>query len=151
LDFATRDLVFAIAHHLLVFSFTAILASELALVRETLKPGDILKLARIDLFYGILAGVIVVVGFGRATLAAKGWAYYSVNIFFWAKITAFIAVGLLSIPPTLTYLRWKKRLATEPDFAPPPSEIARIQNYLWLELLGLALVVSCAAAMARFG
>jgi putative membrane protein len=151
MDFAVRDLVFAVIHHLLVFSFTAILACEVALIRQALKPADILKVARIDIFYGLLAGMIVVVGFSRATLAAKGWAYYSVNIFFWAKMAAFLTVGLLSIPPTLAFLRWKRTLTAEPDFVPSPGEIARVQRYLWLEILGLGVVVSCAAAMARFG
>jgi putative membrane protein len=52
-------------------------------------------LGRVDNWYGILALVIIVVGFIRATVAAKGWAYYEVNVFFWAKIVTFVVVGLL--------------------------------------------------------
>jgi putative membrane protein len=150
MDFATRDLLFAIAHHLLVFTFTAILAYEVALIRSSIKQSDILQVARVDLFYGLLAGAIVVVGFSRAVLAAKGWAYYSANIFFWTKMAAFITVGLLSIPPTLAFLRWKKSLEAQPDFLPAEAEIARVRRFLRLELLGLGVVVSAAAAMARF-
>ena len=52
-----------------------------------------------------LAGLIVVVGFSRAVFAAKGWAYYSVNMFFCAKMAAFAAVALLSIAPTIRIIR----------------------------------------------
>jgi len=52
---------------------------------------------RIDLWYGIIAGMIVVVGFARAIFAAKGWNYYEHNVFFWAKISTFVFVALLSI------------------------------------------------------
>jgi putative membrane protein len=51
--------------------------------------------------------VIIVVGFIRAMVAAKGWVYYVVNIFFWAKIATFLAVALLSIVPMPLLLRWR--------------------------------------------
>jgi hypothetical protein len=41
---------------------------------------DILRVARVDIWYGVLAGAIILVGFWRAIFAAKGWAYYSVNL-----------------------------------------------------------------------
>jgi hypothetical protein len=39
----------------------------------------------------------VVVGFSRAIYAAKGWAYYEANGFFWAKIATFVAVVGLAL------------------------------------------------------
>jgi putative membrane protein len=54
-----------------------------------MKSENILRLSRVDNWYGILAAAIVVVGFSRAFYAAKGWAYYATNGFFWAKIAAF--------------------------------------------------------------
>src|SRR5262249_1168000 len=77
---------------------------------ETRRLGEV---ARVDLWYGILAGAIVVVGFSRAVFAAKGWAYYSVNMFFWAKMAAFAAVALLSIAPAIRIIRWRRALAGE--------------------------------------
>ena len=43
------------------------------------------------------------VGFARANFAAKGWAYYSHNSFFWSKIGTFALVGVLSIIPTIAF------------------------------------------------
>jgi putative membrane protein len=86
MDFATTDLVLAILHHLLVFMLAGVLAFEIGTVSLTMKRDEILRVGRVDNWYGIIAGVIIVVGFIRTTVAAKGWAYYQVNVFFWAKI-----------------------------------------------------------------
>src|SRR5215467_7689556 len=96
-DYTTTDLTLAIAHHLLMFLLAGILAFEVGVIRLDMKREDLVRVARVDLWYGILAGAIVAVGFSRAVFAAKGWAYYSVNMFFWAKMAAFAAVALLSI------------------------------------------------------
>ena len=105
MDYATTDLVLAIVHHLLVFTLAGVLAFEIGTVSLTMKRDEILRVGRVDIWYGILAGVIIVVGFIRATFAAKGWAYYEVNLFFWAKIATFLVVALLSIVPIAGAMR----------------------------------------------
>lgn len=147
--FAARDLHFAMAHHLLIFAIAGVLAFELGAMRRDLTGHDVLRLARVDIWYGILAVAIIVVGFSRAVFAAKGWAYYSVNLFFWAKIAAFAVVGLLSIGPTLAYLRWRRALRSDPLFIPTGPEVARVRQFLWLEVIVFAFVPLFAAAMAR--
>jgi putative membrane protein len=92
-DFATRDLSLAIAHHLLIFLLAGVLAFEIGVIRPNMKREDVLRVASVDNWYGILAVAILVVGFSRAIYAAKGWAYYEANGFFWAKIAAFVAVA----------------------------------------------------------
>ena len=147
--FAARDLHFAMAHHLLVFALAAVLAFELGAVRRGLASIDVLRVARVDALYGLLAVAILAVGFSRAVFAAKGWAYYSLNLFFWAKIAAFAIVGLLSIGPTVSYLRWRRALRIDPLFLPTEPEVARVRRYLWLEVIVFAFVPLFAAAMAR--
>lgn len=148
-SFAARDLHFAMAHHLLVFALAGVLAFELGAVRAGMTGRDTLRVARADAWYGILAAAILAVGFSRAILAAKGWAYYSDNLFFWAKISAFAIVGLLSILPTLAYLRWRRAARLDASFFPAEAEIKRIRRILWLEVLLFALIPLFAAAMAR--
>ncbi len=138
------DLSLAIAHHLLIFGLFGVLFSELILVRRGLDQAAVARVAAIDLWYGILAGLIIVVGFARANFAAKGWAYYSHNGFFWAKIGTFLTIGLLSAPPTIAYIRWRKAAA-----APDDGQVAAVRRYLWIELLLFALLPAFAAAMAR--
>jgi putative membrane protein len=146
---ATTDLHLAIAHHLLFLLLAGVLAFEIAAVRPSMDREDILRVARVDIWYGVLAGAIVLVGFSRAIFAAKGWAYYSVNLFFWAKLSAFAVVGLLSIMPTLEFIRWRKAISGNLSFSPAPHGIRNVRRVLFMEAIFFALIPVFAAAMAR--
>ena len=67
-DFATTDLSLAIAHHLLIFLLAGVLAFEIGVIRPSMKREDVLRVASVDNWYGILAVAILVVGFSRAQL-----------------------------------------------------------------------------------
>ena len=149
MDYATTDLVLAVAHHLLVFMLAGVLAFEIGTISMNMKRDEILRVSRVDNWYGILAGVIIIVGFIRADVAAKGWAYYSVNVFFWAKIATFLLIGLLSIIPTVAIIRWRRALKTDAAFAPPADAIGNVRRYLWAEAVLFLLLPVFAAAMAR--
>src|SRR5580698_1700588 len=138
------DLALAIAHHLLVFGLFGVLFSEFVAVQRGMSPAVVARIASIDLWYGLLAGLILIVGFSRAVFAAKGWGYYSHNVFFWAKIGAFALIGLLSAPPTLVFIRWRRAGVTPAD-----SEVRRVRRFLHAELALFALMPAFAAAMAR--
>lgn len=146
LDFASTDLTLAIAHHVLIFALAGVLAFEIGAIRPGMSGADIRRVARVDLWYGILAALIVIVGFTRAVYAAKGWAYYSVNAFFWAKIGTFALVGLLSIVPTAALIRWRGAAAKDPAFVPA---VGTVRRFLWAEVAVFALIPAFAAAMAR--
>jgi putative membrane protein len=88
------------------------------------------RLAAIDLWYGILAGLIVIVGFSRAIYAAKGWYYYSHNLFFWMKICDFALIALLSIPPTIALRRW----STTPEL-PVRKLVLYVRRFVVLEFV----------------
>jgi len=81
--------------------------------------------------------------------AAKGWAYYSVNLFFWAKLGAFTLVGLLSIAPTVEFIRWRKAISANPGFSPAPHVIRNVRRVLFAEAILFAFIPAFAAAMAR--
>ncbi len=138
------DLSLAIGHHLLIFVLFGVLTAELVLVRPTLDKATIARTARIDLWYGILAGLIVIVVFTRAIFAAKGWAYYEHNAFFWAKIATFGVIAVLSVPPTIKYIGWQRS-----GSVPTDAEVAMVRRFLWAEVALFALLPIFAAAMAR--
>ncbi len=106
-------------------------------------------MGKVDLAYGIMAGVVIIVGIIRVNFDDKGAEYYIHNAAFWLKMVSFIAVGLLSLPPTMAFIRWRRRLAAEPGFVPEAGEVARARNFFIAEIVGFALIVSFAAAMAR--
>jgi putative membrane protein len=138
------DLVLAIAHHLLIFALFGVLAVEFVVVRPGVTQAWIARVGRVDLWYGILAALILAVGFSRAVFAAKGWLYYSHNAFFWAKIATFALVGLLSVPPTIAYIRWRRA-----DAPPSDAQVRQVRRLLWAEVVLFALLPALAAAMAR--
>jgi putative membrane protein len=138
------DLSLAIAHHLLIFGIFGIICAEFWAVRPGVTGATVARIVSIDLWYGILAAAVIVVGFGRAIFAAKGWAYYSHNAFFWAKIATFAAIGILSVPPTLTFIRWRKSGALPGD-----ADIRRVRRYLHGELALFVFLPIFAAHMAR--
>jgi putative membrane protein len=149
MDFATKDLAFAIGHHVLIFALAGVIAFELGVVKPGIGGKQIVRVAKADIWYGILAGLILIVGFARANFAAKGWDYYSHNHFFWAKIGAFAIVGLLSIQPTVQYIRWRRALKPNPSFLPTDGAIKTVRRFLWLEVFFFAWIPIFAAAMAR--
>jgi len=143
------DLALAIVHHLLVFSLAGILAFEIGAIRSDMTHDEVVRTARVDLWYGVLAAGIVAVGFVRAVYAAKGWAYYSVNVLFWAKICTFVIVGLLSIGPTVALIRWRRASADQAGFSPAEHELRNVRRFLWAQAAFFALIPAFAAAMAR--
>jgi putative membrane protein len=138
------DLILAVAHHILIFGLFGVLFAEFILVRPGLDQAMVRRVAATDLWYGILAGLIIAIGFSRAVFAAKGWDYYSHNLFFWAKIATFAVIGALSAWPTISFLRWRRE-ARVPD----EIQIATVRRFLWAQLLLFPLLLAFAALMAR--
>ncbi|HYC96998.1 DUF2214 family protein [Brevundimonas sp.] len=142
------DLILAILHHLAVFSLVATLAMEGAMLRAPVV--DVSRLARLDARFGMTAGLVVVIGVGRVIWGGKGWAFYEANPFFWAKIAMFAAIGLVSVAPTLLFLRWRKAAAGDAGFVPPADQLKRARLAVGLQALLLVPLLGFAAAMARW-
>jgi putative membrane protein len=138
------DLVLAILHHLFIFSLFAVLIAEFVGVRRGMDATAVTRIQVIDNWYGVLAAFILIVGFSRAIFAAKGWEFYAHNAFFWAKIGTFVVIGLLSIPPTLAFLRWRRK-----NTSPMDADVAKVRPYLWIQVALFPLLPAFAAAMAR--
>ena len=143
------DAILAILHHLLAFGLFAIIAAELVIISPGLDAQRLRRAGIIDLHYGLMAVLMLLVGFTRAIYAAKGWSYYAHNAFFWAKLGTFALIGLLSILPTLRILRWRRALRQDPQAPPAAAEITRVRRVLWLELALAVLLPIFAALMAR--
>lgn len=138
------DLTLAIGHHLLIFGIFGIVFAEFWALRSGISASTVQRVARMDLWYGVLAAAIIVIGFCRAIFAAKGWAYYSHNAFFWAKVGTFAVIGLLSIPPTMAFIRWRRAAVSPSD-----SDMKSVRRCVHLELALFVFLPIFAAAMAR--
>ncbi len=145
----TTELVLAILHHLLVFSLAGIIAAEFVLIRNEMTASTIRRLARIDRHYGMIAGLVIVVGIGRVVWGLKGWEFYVYNWVFWAKMAAFAIVGLLSIVPTMRFIAWNSQAVKDTAFAVPAAELATAKSYIRAQAAIFLLIPVFAAAMAR--
>ncbi len=143
------DAFLAVIHHLCVFGLFVILAAEMTLVRPGISAETVMRVVRIDGLYGILAGLTLVAGGLRVFYAVKGAAFYTHNPVFWIKLGLFLLIGLLSILPTLNYIRWRKALRNNPSALPDAAAIQTTRKLIHIEFALLFLLPILAAMMAR--
>jgi putative membrane protein len=142
------DATLAIFHHLLAFGLVGLIMAEWALLRSAITTESVRLLPRVDAAYGIAALLLLVVGGLRVSYGAKGAAFYGGNPIFWLKIALFIAVGILSIAPTIRFIRWSRALKAS-GALPNAQAWASMRKRVVVELHLLAGVMICAALMAR--
>jgi putative membrane protein len=142
------DFVLASAHHIALLLLVALLASEAVLL--SLAPsGQLLKtLGRIDGLYGLSAVLLLLIGSSRLEWGAKGFSFYSGNWVFWTKIGLFVLIGLISITPTLRYIRWRRAFGSS-GALPDVAAWAQTRKLVMAQLHLLPFVALAAAAMAR--
>jgi putative membrane protein len=138
------DYLIRYGHYLAFLVLFASLVAEHLLIARTIDGRQARKLARIDMIYGIsaalviLTGVLQVFGYGFG----KGLDFYLKNGLFHAKVTVFVLIGALSLPPTLFFLRHRR--AGDQDRISVPTSVIMLQRVqlllvLLLPLLGLML------------
>lgn len=139
----------AFLHHLAAFAVVATLVLEFVLIRDAITPQSVRRLKAVDAVFGASAGLLLVIGLLRVAHFEKGAAYYFHNGFFLAKLSLFIAVGLLSIVPTLEFISWGKALKRGEIPAVAPQRIRLLKGLIHAELAGIVLILFCAAFMAK--
>ena len=143
------DLLLAIAHHLLIFSLFGLLVTEMVMLRPEIPAATVIRLSRSDSAFGLVAALIVIVGFSRVFFGEKGSAFYLQNPVFWAKIAAFVIVGLLSIQPTIRFIQWAKAARADQNFRPPTADILATKRFMHYEGVAFIFILIFAAMMAR--
>jgi len=141
--------IFAFLHHVAAFTMVAALAIEFVLIRGELTLASARALQSVDIVYGASATVLVIVGFLRVFYFEKGADYYFSSGTFIAKISLFVIVAILSFPPTLEFIRWRKATASGNVPSVEPARLARIRRLIHIELAGVLLIILMAALMAR--
>jgi putative membrane protein len=139
----------AFLHHLLAFTLTACLVYEFIAYHKNMGIAEIRRIQRVDLIYGISAGLLLLIGLLRVFFFEKGINFYLNNPFFWVKMTAFLLVGLLSINPTIRYIRWNRTLRQNEVPEISETEYKRTRILLSLEVIGIAVILLAAPMMAR--
>ncbi|NOH02260.1 MAG: DUF2214 family protein [Chloroflexi bacterium] len=139
----------AALHHIFAFTLAAELVYEFVAYRKGLTVAEARRIQRVDLVYGISAGLLIAVGLLRVYFFEKGPNYYFANHVFWTKMALFAIVALLSVYPTIRYIKWNPMLAENKMPEVPEKEYKNIRVLLWLEMIGLLLILFAAPMMAR--
>ncbi len=141
----TTEILLRYLHFISIFIIVGTLTAEYVLLKPTLTRQEIGRIARIDALYGLAAISLVAAGLtlwlGSYTKPA---VYYTQNWLFLTKLGCFATIGLLSIYPTVFFIRNRKGDPAQ------PVEIPRsIYWSLRLELMLLVVIPLLAGLMAR--
>lgn len=139
------EIVLRYIHFISIFAIVGTLVSEHLLLKKQLTRAEIGRLARIDAVYGIAALTLIAAGL---TLwlggVGKPAEWYTRNWIFHTKLTCFLTVGLLSIYPTIFFI--KNRKGNPDEVVPIPG---RLFMMLRLELFLLFVIPLLAGLMAK--
>jgi putative membrane protein len=139
------DALFAYFHFIAVFLAGALLLLEAAICRAEFAR----VLFKVDLGYFAAAILAIATGLARLNFDAKGAQFYLDNPVFWMKMGIFLAVGLMSIAPTVKFIRWAKSAKADPRYEVPERELASVRKSITLELVLFAAIPLFAVLMAR--
>ena len=135
--------LFAFLHHLAAFTVVATIAAEFVLLRGEINERSARTIRIVDAVYGVSAGALLFIGALRVFYFEKGSAYYFHSVPFLAKMALFLAVGLLSIYPTLTFRTWRGSLSVD------AQTLRTLRRLVHWELAAVVGILLCAALMAR--
>jgi putative membrane protein len=79
----------------------------------------------------------------------KPTVYYLHDVFFIAKLAAFLIAALISIYPTVVFLSWNAALKAGAAPEVSAERTRRVRLCLMLELTAIVVILACAALMAR--
>ena len=139
----------AFLHFAAVFGVFGTLVGEWLVFSRTPTVAQARQLQWLDRLYGLSATALLVAGGIRAWRFEKGLDFYLSNPFFHLKLTLFVLVGLLSIYPTVVFIRWSNDVKAGRGPAVSDTQHAWISRLLKIELVLLFAILACASLMAK--
>jgi len=145
----TQDAILQFLHLSAILALVVFITSEAAICRpEWMNAQIVERLVRVDRIYGIAAMTVLVTGLVRIYWGTKGAGWYWHNWLLHLKLTAFIAVALMSIAPTLRFARWRKALRADGSL-PDADEVRRTRKWVMLQAHIIPLIPLAAVFLAR--
>jgi putative membrane protein len=143
------DAIVAYLHFTAIFLLFAFLTVQIILIRQPLDMRTVRLLGRMDIWYFSSAMAALATGFLRATVGAKGADFYFNAWPIYAKIALFLAIGLISVKPTMTFIRWKRMYERDAAWQVPSGEQAAMRRLIMVEVHLAALIPVFAVIMSR--
>ncbi|MEO9474694.1 MAG: DUF2214 family protein [Cyclobacteriaceae bacterium] len=139
----TSYIIVKYIHFLSIFGMLSFLVAELVMVKKSLTRSQISLIGKVDGLYGLASVLVVGAGFMLWFGVGKPAAFYN-NPIFHVKVGLALVVGLISIAPTVFYI--KNRKGAPNDIVEVP---ARIRKLIILQLTVLGLIPLLAVLMAN--
>ena len=143
------DALLAYLHFTAIFLVFAFMTVEIVLLRGALDAAAVRLLGRVDLWYFGAAIGALLTGLLRLTLGAKGPDFYLGAWPIYVKFGLFLAVALISVQPTLTFVRWRRAFEAEGGWRVSDEERRRVRRWLMIEVHLAALIPAIAVVMSR--
>jgi putative membrane protein len=130
-------------HFIGIILLSGALVGEHLLLKRRIDAAQLRRLAVLDALFGASAAVVLIGGLGQWFWGLQPASFYSSNWVFHLKVTLFVVMALLSIYPTVFFIRNRKH---------PPGEVAIpgvIIHLIRAELALLLIIPLLAVLMAR--
>ena len=141
-------IIVAWIHYVSIMLMMASVLGEHLGLKQDLSAPEARAIQRLDIIYGVSAAVVLVTGIMRMYLE-KGATYYLQNGAFHSLVGVFVVVALLSIFPTLAFLRWRADTRAGRGQALKPGQFKQLQMILRTEMALLLVAPLLATWMAH--
>lgn len=139
----------AYVHFIAILALVVFITSEAALCRpEWLNASAVHRLVRLDILYLVAAVAVLATGLARTWWGMKGASWYWSNGWLHAKVLLFVVIGLISIRPTLDFMKWRRALVAT-GVLPDAGSIRKTRRLVMIEAHLLILIPLAASLMAR--
>jgi putative membrane protein len=141
-------IIVAWLHYIGIMLLIASLLGEHLTLKQEMTVSEARTIRTLDIVYGASAVIVLVTGIVRMFLE-KGAAYYNHHIGFHILVGIFVIVALLSIYPTVIFLRWRSDSVAGRGQQLAPAQFRKIQMIVRLEMTLLLLAPLFATWMAH--
>ncbi|WP_020649068.1 DUF2214 family protein [Solimonas variicoloris] len=135
-------------HYLAVWMMTGAAVTELYLLKIGGTPDAVRLLPRVDRLYGIMAALVFITGLARVWHGAKGADYYWHNGLFHGMVGLFVLAALLSLLPTVRFIRWRRALEAS-GALPAETELRSTRVLVHVQLTAIAVITLLIVLVAR--
>nr|YP_009530288.1 hypothetical protein PMNZ_011 [Paulinella micropora]AXY62977.1 hypothetical protein PMNZ_011 [Paulinella micropora] len=136
-------------HYLGVMICLSSLVLQRKLIQTSLSKYDFSLIIVSDIAYGIASLLVLISGILKVLYFGKTSIFYIENPLFWWKIGIYLAIGGLSLYPTVTYVLWIIPLLRGNIPNVNQQVISRLSLILNTEIFAFIIVPLLAALMTR--
>ena len=114
-------------HFIAVFAIVGAIIAEQFLISRKMSIFEIKRISKIDAIYGFGAILVLIAGLVLWFTVGKPAQFYSRNWLFHTKLTLFVLLGLLSIYPTIFFMKHRKGADLDTEIEVPATIIVLLR------------------------